>query len=64
MSCSLFANMKLFVNIRFIFKVKMYICCIMKCSTLVLLEMIVLRSSMQGEDIIEHANGRCHVCTL
>ena len=26
-----------------------------------ILEMMVLRSSMQVEDIIEHTNGKCHV---
>jgi hypothetical protein len=28
------------------------------------LEVIVLRLSMQGEDVIEHANAKCHVFTL
>ena len=26
--------------------------------------MIVLRSSMQEGDILEHTNGKCHLCTL
>ena len=28
------------------------------------LEMIVLRFSIQGKDIVEHTNGKCHVFTF
>ena len=26
--------------------------------------MIVLQFNMQGDDIIEHTNGKCHLCTF
>ena len=29
-----------------------------------ILELIVLGFSMQGEDILEHTNGKCHVFTF
>ena len=29
-----------------------------------ILDMIVFRFSMQGEDIMEHINGECHVFTF
>jgi len=29
-----------------------------------ILEMIVLRSSMHGEDILEHTNAKCFLCAL
>ena len=32
--------------------------------TLGYLEMIVLRFNMQGEDIMEHTNGKCHMFTF
>jgi hypothetical protein len=28
------------------------------------IEMIVMRSNMQGEDILEHANAKFHLCNM
>lgn len=29
-----------------------------------ILEMIVVQFGMQGEDVVEHIDGKCHVCTF
>ena len=58
---SFIANMTLFVNASNLLIVKKYL---QLAQYIGILEMIVLRISMQGKDIIEHANGKHDVFTL
>ena len=58
----LIANMISFINISNFFQWKnIYI---MTFRAAQWIWMIVMRFSMQGEDIFEHTNGKCHVFTF
>ena len=61
----LIANMILFITISDFLKRKMiYVMTTTVVQHVGMLEMIVLHSSMQEEDIIEPTNSKCHVFTF
>ena len=62
MSHPVIVNMILFINISFSKNENIHIMTL--SAGIGTTEMIVLRFCMQGKDIIERTNGKCHMSTL
>ena len=64
MSCSLIVNMMSLVNIRDLCKWGKTIYIMTFRMAFAILDMIVFHFSLQGGDVMEHNDGKCHVFTF